>query len=98
MVGVGVDIIAVVMGAAIVLLALFGIIFLGALKILKGGGKHSRRGIDPEEAKLMQEIYQGLQKMEDRVESLETLLIEQSKMREEHARMKKFADLEDENV
>jgi len=88
-------VVGIVSGGVVLLCLILGVVFLAALKILKGGGKHSRRGVDPEEAKLMQEIHQGLQKMEDRVESLETLLIEQSRARKERAKMEKFSELED---
>ena len=88
-------VVGIVSGGVIVLCLILGIVFLAALKILKGGGKHSRRGVDPEEAKLMQQIHQGLQRMDDRVESLETLLIEQSRARKEREKMEKFSELED---
>ena len=91
----GEDIIAIVGGLTVILVAVVGAIFLAALKILKGGGRHSRRGVDPDEARSMQEIHQGLQKMEDRIESLETLLIEQSRARKERAKMDRFSELED---
>ncbi|MCA9413327.1 MAG: hypothetical protein KC931_18080 [Candidatus Omnitrophica bacterium] len=89
------DIVAIVGGVTVVLVAILGSIFIATLKILKGGGKNARRGVDPEEAKLMQEIHQGLQKMEDRVESLETLLIEEARARKERAKMDRFSELED---
>ena len=88
-------VVGIVSGGVIVLCLILGIVFLAALKILKGGGKHSRRGVDPEEAKLMQQIHQGLQRMDERVESLETLLIEQSRARKEREKMEKFSELED---
>ena len=33
------------------------------------------RGSDSEEARIFQEIYQGLERMEERIESLETILM-----------------------
>ena len=41
-----------------------------------GGARHDRRRA-AEEAALIQDIYRGLQRMEERVEALETILIEQ---------------------
>jgi len=38
------------------------------------------RSISQEESQLMQELYQGLTRMEERVESLETLLLERERM------------------
>jgi phage shock protein B len=35
--------------------------------------------LDDQEAKMIQEIYHGLTKMEERVEALETLLLEKEK-------------------
>lgn len=39
------------------------------------------RQSDHEEARIMQEIYQGLSRMEDRVESLETIILEKEEDR-----------------
>lgn len=39
---------------------------------LSGSGKHS----PTEEAKVIQEIYQGLSRMEERIEALETILMD----------------------
>lgn len=88
-------IVAIIAGSTVILVAILGSFFLATLRILKGGGKNARRGVDPDEAKLMQEIHQGLQKMEDRVESLETLLIEQARARKERAKMERFSELGD---
>jgi len=88
-------IVGIIAGTTFLLVATLGVIFLLTLKILRGGGKRTNRGVDPEEAKLMQEIHRGLQKMEDRVESLETLLIEEARARKERAKMDKFSELED---
>lgn len=39
----------------------------------------SKGGTDQEEAKIIQELYQGLDRMEERIESLETILSETKK-------------------
>jgi len=62
----------------VVLLALIGGIILGAVKIIKGDTKRSRKNND-EEARMIQEIYMGLSGMERRVESLETLLFDRER-------------------
>jgi phage shock protein B len=43
---------------------------------LVSGGARRRAGGAADDAQLIQEIYQGLTKMEQRIESLETLLLE----------------------
>ena len=55
--------------------------FLAALKIWKGSSRTNTGSI--EEAKLIQDIYHGLLKMEERVEALETLLLERDRDRKE---------------
>ncbi len=64
----------------VVLLALIGGIILGAIKIIKGDTKRSRKN-NEEEARMIQEIYMGLSSMERRVESLETLLFDRERER-----------------
>ncbi|GMW02067.1 MAG: hypothetical protein AMXMBFR84_32030 [Candidatus Hydrogenedentota bacterium] len=58
--------------------AVWGVIFLIALRIVRGGTT-ARKNTDPEETRLIQDIYHGLMKMEERVESLETLLVERER-------------------
>jgi phage shock protein B len=59
-------------------LFLLGVFLLLAIKIFRGSGgsKKERRATADEEARLIQEIYQGLTRMERRVESLETILFD----------------------
>jgi len=62
-------------------LALLGVLVLGglfvlvALRIVFGGKKRNRRE-EAEEARLMQDLHRGFQKLEERVESLETIMLE----------------------
>lgn len=42
-------------------------------------GRRRPQNINDDDAKIIQEIYHGLTKMEQRVESLETLLLEREK-------------------
>ena len=49
-----------------------------ALKILKGSPRRDSQ-LDSDETKLMQELYQGLSRMEERVEALETLVLDQDR-------------------
>lgn len=60
--------------------AVLGCIFLGALWIImRGGSRKADRSVQAEETRLIQDIYHGLIKMEERVEALETLLLERER-------------------
>jgi phage shock protein B len=60
---------------ALIILVLAGMFVLTALKVIFGGGKGSRQ-FDAEGAQLMQDLNRGFQKLEERVESLETIMLE----------------------
>jgi phage shock protein B len=69
-------VIATILGFALLVLALLGGIGVAIIKVIKekSGGRD-----DPaqeEETKLMQELHQGLSRMEQRIEALETILLE----------------------
>jgi hypothetical protein len=55
--------------------AVVGGIFIKVLKILKGIPPAQSQRLRADETKLMQEIYQGLSRMQERVEVLETILL-----------------------
>ena len=65
---------------AIIVMVVFGSLLMGLAIIswtivrLIGSGRASAGG--PEESQMIQELYQGLNKMEQRMEALETLLLE----------------------
>ena len=59
--------------------AVVGGIFLKALKIWKGLTPEQSQQLQAEETKLIQELYQGLSRIEERVEALETILLERRK-------------------
>jgi phage shock protein B len=68
------------MGGALLLLATLGLIIIGIIRAAKTGGlSKTERQTHAEETKMIQDIYQGLSKMEERVEALETILIERQK-------------------
>jgi phage shock protein B len=64
-------------------LLIFGPVFVAglvwALRALKGNAAPRSKALQAEETKLIQEIYQGLSRMEERVEALETLLLERER-------------------
>jgi phage shock protein B len=64
-----------------VLLAVLGWILLEVLKILKGPARGKAGGLNGTETQTIQEIHRGLARMEERIEALETILLEQHKGR-----------------
>ncbi len=69
-------IIAIVFGSLVLIPAIIGGTIVLSIRILKGGA--SRRD-QAEDARIIQEIYQGLSRMEKRVEALEAILMDQEK-------------------
>jgi phage shock protein B len=53
------------------------------IKFFRGGQSADDQA---EEAKMIQEIYSGLSRMEERVESLETILLDQEKEKRKEAK------------
>lgn len=49
------------------------------IRTIKGGVSRNGQRLHAEEAKILQEIYQNLTKMEERVEVLETILLDSEK-------------------
>ncbi len=76
-------IVLIVFGGIVLALAIIGSTVLMGLNILKGGVTPKERKTQSEEARIMQEIYQGLARMEERVEALETIIIDREKDRKE---------------
>ena len=72
----GVLIVAIVFGGSVLALVIIGSTILMAIKILKGGFSRKGQKLQAEEAKMIQEIYQGLSRMEERVEALETIILD----------------------
>jgi hypothetical protein len=72
----GAFILSVIFGGIILVLVVLGSIVLLGVKIIKGGIPSKGGRSEAEEARVIQEIYQGLNRMEARIEALETLLME----------------------
>lgn len=70
-------IVSIVFGSIVALAALIcGTILI----VLKTRSRHQATGAgDQDETKTIQEIYQGLGRMEERIESLETILMDKEK-------------------
>ena len=69
-------IVAIVFGGTVFCLAIIGSTILMAIKIIKGGLSRKDQQVQADEAKVIQEIYQGLSKMEQRMEALETIILD----------------------
>ena len=69
-------IVAIVFGSFVLIPAVIGGTILMSIKLLKGG---TSRQDQAEDSKIFKEIYQGLSRMENRVEALETILLDQNK-------------------
>lgn len=70
-------IVAIVFGSIIALAALICGTILVIFKTRSNSHGHGAANSD--EARLIQEIYQGLEKLEQRIESLETILMDSNK-------------------
>ena len=75
----GALIVGIVMGGIILGLAVVGVTLLMAINAIRGGFSRKERERYSQETKMIQELYQGLGRMEKRVEALETLLLEGEK-------------------
>ena len=69
-------IVAIVFGGFVMTVAIIAGTILMAMRMRQSGLSPKSRKEQAEEARLIQELYQGLQKMESRVESLETILMD----------------------
>ena len=69
-------IIAVSGVVAVMLLATLGATTYLIIRAFRGGGSKRSGKTEAEETRLIQEIHHGLVKMESRIESLETLLLD----------------------
>ncbi len=65
-----------ILGFAVLVLALLGGIGVAIIKVIKGKNGDRDEAAQAEETKLMQELHQGLSRMEKRIEALETILLE----------------------
>jgi len=66
-----------------VVAAIVAKLLLGFLQVLKIEGGERSRGMTAEETRTMQEIHQGLQKLDGRIEALETILLDRIREKED---------------
>jgi phage shock protein B len=71
----GVLIVAIIFGGLILCLAILGGTILMGIKIKKGGLSRKDQRSQTEDTRMIQEIYQGLESMEKRMEALETIIL-----------------------
>jgi len=77
---IGALIVGISIGGAILFIATIGLIIIGIIRASKSGGLSGKnKQAQTEETRMIQDIYHGLSKMEERVEALETILIERKK-------------------
>ena len=74
-------IVAIVFGSFVLIPAVIGGTIVISIKLLRGGASRKDQA---EDSKIIQEIYQGLGRMEDRVEALETILLDRDKGKRQH--------------
>jgi len=72
-------VLAIVFGGIVLVLSVIGGTILMGIRIIKGGISRKGPGREAEEVRLLQDLYQGLLKMEKRVEALETILLDQER-------------------
>ncbi len=71
----GVLIVAIIFGGLILCLAIIGGTILMGIKVKKGGLSRKDQRSQMEDTRMIQEIYQGLEGMEKRMEALETIIL-----------------------
>ncbi|NNL77078.1 MAG: phage-shock protein [Desulfobacterales bacterium] len=69
-------IVAIVFGSFVLIPVVIGGTIVLSIKLLKGGASRKNQA---EDSKIIQEIYRGLSLMEERVEALETILLDREK-------------------
>ena len=72
----GVLVVAIIFGGLVLGLAIVGSTILMGIKMFRGDASRRSQRLQAEEARMIQEIYQGLSRMEKRVEALETIILE----------------------
>ena len=77
-------IVAIVFGSFVLIPAVIGGTIVISIKLLRGG---TSRKDQAEDSKIIQEIYQGLGRMEHRVEALETILLDRDKGERQHEKL-----------
>ncbi|MBL7217387.1 MAG: phage-shock protein [Desulfobacteraceae bacterium] len=75
----GVIALSIIFGGSILILAIIGSTILMAIKIFKETVSKRGQQNQTDEAKMIQEIYKGLSQMEERLEALETIILDRER-------------------
>ncbi len=76
----GVLILAMIVGGIILVVVTIGLTTIAVIRAVRTGAIRKKdRQIYDDETRMIQDIYNGLSKMEKRVEALETILIERKR-------------------
>lgn len=75
----GVVALSIIFGGAVLILAIVGGTILMAIKIFKGTASKKGQQNQTDEAGMIQEIHKGLSLMEERVEALETIILDRER-------------------
>ncbi len=75
----GIVIVAIVFGGLVLGLVVIGSTILMAIKILRGDLSKKGQRFQADEVRVLQELHQGLERMERRLEALETILFDQKR-------------------
>lgn len=74
-----IPVVSIVMGSLLIITIVCGIVLIGFVKALRGGGAtRVQRRVDRQEAQAFQELERGFRRLEERIDSLETLLMGRS--------------------
>jgi len=74
-----IPVVSIVMGSLLIITIVCGAVLIGFVKAIRGGGaSRVQRRVNREEAKAFQELERGFRRLEERIDSLETLLMGQS--------------------
>lgn len=68
---------ATILAAIVLALAIIGSTIVMVIKIIRGEDSPRGKRIKADEARMIQEIYQGLSRMEERIEALETIILDE---------------------
>lgn len=72
-------VVAIIFGGLVLGLVVLGSTILMAIKILKGDLSKQGQRLQSDEVRVLQEVHQGLERMERRMEALETIIFDQNR-------------------
>lgn len=79
----GLATVTVLLVLGIPLVAVAGFFLVWAVKVATGGAGEKREKAMADETRLIQELHQGLKRMEERIEALETILFDRERKERE---------------